>query len=55
MKGLCDQSLPQMGPLPTDEVGMIIQHVRKEEGRQEGKDGVAWPVGLDVHGAMGCG
>ena len=25
MKGLCDQSLPQMGPFPTNEGGMIAQ------------------------------
>ena len=29
MKGLCDQSLPQMGPFHSNEVGRIEQHVRK--------------------------
>ena len=28
MKGLCDQSSPQMGPLSPNEVGRIAQHVR---------------------------
>ena len=39
MKGLCDQSSSQMGPFPPNEVGRIAQHVRKGEGRKEGKDG----------------
>ena len=30
MKGLCDQSSPQMGPFPTNEGGRIAQHVRKK-------------------------
>jgi hypothetical protein len=34
MKGLCDQSLPQMGSFPPNEVGRIGQHVRKGEGRK---------------------
>ena len=34
MKGLCDQSPPQMGPFPLNEVGRIAQHVRKGEGRK---------------------
>ena len=33
---LCDQSMPQMRSL-SNEVGRIAQHVRKEEGRKEGK------------------
>jgi len=40
MKGLCDQSLPQMGPLHQNEVGRTAQHVRKGEERKEGKVGV---------------
>ena len=32
--------VPQMGPFPPDEVGRIAQHVRRGEGRKEGKDGV---------------
>ena len=40
MKGLCNQSSPQMGSLP-NEVGRIAQHIRKGEGRKEGKDGIA--------------
>ena len=39
MKGLCDQSIPQMGSHP-NEVGRIAQHVRKGEGRKEERDGV---------------
>ena len=35
MKGLCDQ-----GPFPPNEVGGIAQHVRKGEGRKDGKDEV---------------
>ena len=31
MKGLYDQSSPQMGPFPPNEVGRIAQHVRKGE------------------------
>ena len=38
MKGLCDQSLPQMGSLPPYKVSRIAEHVRKGEGRIEGKD-----------------
>ena len=34
MKGLCDQSSPP------NEVGRFVQHIRKGEGRQEGKDGL---------------
>ena len=34
MKGL------KWGPFPQNEFGRIAQHVRKEEGRKEGKDGV---------------
>ena len=34
-KGLCDQSSPQMGIFPPNEVGRIAQHVRKGEGRKE--------------------
>ena len=34
MKGLCDQSSPQMGPLPPNEVGRIAQLVRKGEARK---------------------
>ena len=33
MKGLCDQSSPQMGPLSTHEVNRIAQQVRKTEER----------------------
>ena len=40
MKGLCDQSSFQMGSFPPNEVGRIAQHVRKGEGRKEGRDGV---------------
>ena len=39
MKGLCDQSSPQWGPLPPNEVSRIAKHVRKGEGREEVKDG----------------
>ena len=28
------------GPFPPNEVGRIVQHIRKGEGRKEGKDGV---------------
>ena len=34
MKGLCDQSSPQMGPLPSIDVGRIAQHVREGGGRK---------------------
>ena len=37
MKGLCEQSLSQMGPFPPYEVGRISQHVRKGERRKAGK------------------
>jgi hypothetical protein len=40
MKGLCDQSSPQMGSLSSNEVGRIAQHVRKGGGRNQGKVGV---------------
>ena len=40
MKGLCDQSSPQMGSFLPNGVGRIAQHVRKGGGRKEGKDGV---------------
>ena len=40
MKGLCDQSSRQMGPVPQNEVDRIAQHARKGEERKEGKDGV---------------
>ena len=39
MKGLCDQSSPQMGSLSPNEVGRIAQHFRKGKDRKEGKDG----------------
>ena len=39
MKGLCDQSSLNWGPLPPNEVGRIAQHVRKGEGRKQGKKG----------------
>ena len=32
-----DQSSPQMGPFPPNEVGRIAQHVREGERRNEGK------------------
>ena len=35
MKGLRDQTLPQMGHFPPNEVSKIAQHVRKGEGRKE--------------------
>ena len=38
MKGLCDQSSPQMGPLPPNEVDKTAQHVKKEERSKDGKD-----------------
>ena len=38
MMRLCDQSLPQMGSLPPYKVSRIAEHVRKGEGRIEGKD-----------------
>ena len=44
MKGLYDQSSPQMGPFPPNEVGRIAQHVRKREGRKYEKDGVGMHV-----------
>ena len=34
LKGLCDQSSPQVGPFPPSEVGRIAQHIRKGEGRK---------------------
>ena len=34
MKGLCDQSSPQMGPFTPNEVSKIAQHVKKGEGRK---------------------
>ena len=34
MKELCDQSLPQIGAFPPNEVGRIEQYVRKEGGRK---------------------
>ena len=34
MKGLCDQSSPQMGSLPPSEVGRIAQNVENGEGRK---------------------
>ena len=36
MKGLCDQSLLQMGSFLLNEVAMIAQHVRKGEGKDRG-------------------
>ena len=33
MKELCDQSLPQIGTLPPNEVSRIAQYVRNREGR----------------------
>ena len=33
-KGLRDQTLPQMGHFPPNEVGRNAQHVRKGEGRK---------------------
>ena len=33
MKGLCDQSSPQMGSFLPNEIGRIAQHVRKGGGR----------------------
>ena len=39
MKGLCDQSSLQMGPLRPNEISRIKQNVRKVEGRKIGKDG----------------
>ena len=38
MKGLCEQSCLQWGAFPPNEVGRITQHVRKGEGRKEGKN-----------------
>ena len=35
MNELCDQSSPQMGPFPPNEVGRIAQHVRKGEGTKQ--------------------
>ena len=40
MKRLCNQSSPQWGPFPPNGVGRIAQHVRKGEGRNQGKDGI---------------
>ena len=40
MKGLCDQSWPQMGSLIPNEVSRIEHLVRKGERRIEGKDGM---------------
>jgi hypothetical protein len=41
MKGLCDQSLPQIGSLFSQKkVGRIAQQVRKGEGRKVGKEQV---------------
>ena len=41
MKGLCSTSHRlKWGPFPPNEVGRIAQHVRKGEGKKEGKDGV---------------
>ena len=37
IKGLCDQSSFQMGSLPPNEIGRNSQHVRKGEGRKEGR------------------
>ena len=39
LKGLCDQSLPQMGPFPPNEVGRIAQHIRDGDRRKKGKGG----------------
>ena len=44
MKGLCDQSSPQMGYRPPKEVGRMAQYVRKEKGRNEGKYGSIYLV-----------
>ena len=60
MKGLCDQSSPQMGSLPPNEVSRIAQHVRKGEGRKEIKGGKRFILKafIDlfwVHGIIGCG
>ena len=38
MKGQCDQSSPQMGFLPSNEVGRIAQKIRKGKGKG-GMDG----------------
>ena len=38
MKGLCNQSSPQMESFPLNEVGRIVQHVKEGDGRKEGKD-----------------
>jgi hypothetical protein len=35
MKGLCDQSLPQLGSLSPSEIGRIAHHARKGERRKE--------------------
>ena len=34
MKGLWNQSSPQMGILPPNEVGRIVQYVRKGKGKK---------------------
>ena len=39
MKERCDQSSPQMGSLISKEVRKFAQHVKKGEGREEGKTG----------------
>ena len=39
-KELCDQSSPQMGPFPPNEVGRVAQYVRKGEGKKEGQEGI---------------
>jgi hypothetical protein len=46
---LCDQLLPQMGPLTPKKVVRIAQHVRKEGGRNEGKYGVRSYINIYRH------
>ena len=56
MKGLWNQSSPQMGILPPNEVGRIVQYVREGEGRKEGNDGVGLNGAIPAdHGVMNCG
>ena len=51
MKGICDQSSPQMGPFPPNEVGRIAQHVRKGKRRKgRGRNiSLLWYVENYVH------
>ena len=44
MKELYEQSSPKWDPFPPHEGGRIAQHVRKGEGRIEGKDGAGYPT-----------